>query len=774
MTPPATRLRTYLVILVLAAVIPLLVFTAFVVRRDVEAQRDTLLFGMQNTVRALSLAVDREVQTSLAILETLAASTSLTTGDLKGFHELCIRAIAGRKDAWIILFDRSGQQLVNSSRPFGSPLPNPFRQSGPPATDPRYPNLPLGGAAPVRKALETAQPVVSDLFVALDSQRPTIGVGLPIVRDGVPVYVLEMSVDRSGLLRLLLDQQPPRDAEVSLLDGKGLIIARTTDPVRLVGLPIAPELARQAASAHDGTGVGRSREGVLVYHAFTRSKVTGWTASLAMPQAVVSASMRRIIMVLVGGAVVVVLVGLGLALVVGRRIATPISTLAGAAGAMARGERVERPVAAAREVAELHAALVTAGDAVRAGAEEREARLVAEGKQREAEAANRAKDEFFATLSHELRTPINAVYGWTHMLRSGQIGEDAKERALDAIMRNAHAQVQLIDDLLDVSRIVSGKMRLDVRAVDLRAVVESAVDAVRPAANAKQIRFQLVLDPRAGPTTGDPDRLQQVVWNLLNNAVKFTPRGGSVQVHLQRVNSHVEIVVSDTGQGISPELLPMVFTRFWQAEGSKSRKQGGLGLGLALVRYLVEAHGGTATAHSEGEGKGATFVVKLPLTLATLDEREGERVHPTARAVIPSRLGPVLDGVRVLVVDDQRDALDLAVAILNAAHADVRACQSAVEALATLGAWRPDVLIADIEMPGEDGLWLIGKVRALAPTDGGRIPAVAITAYGRVEDRLRTLSAGFSMHVPKPVHPAELTTIVASLAGRDAPPRPDA
>jgi CheY-like chemotaxis protein/two-component sensor histidine kinase len=334
-------------------------------------------------------------------------------------------------------------------------------------------------------------------------------------------------------------------------------------------------------------------------------------------------------------------------------------------------------------------------------------------------------------------------------------------------MRNAHAQVQLIDDLLDVSRIVSGKMRLDVRDVDLEAVVEAALDAVRPAANAKDIRLHAVLDPRAAPITGDPDRLQHVVWNLLTNAVKFTPKGGRVQVHLQRVNSHVEIVVSDTGRGIAAELLPFVFTRFWQAESGASRSHGGLGLGLAIIRHLVEAHGGTVTAQSAGESQGATFVVKLPLTLAKLDQPGEARVHPTARVMMPSDIRPVLAGVRVLVVDDQKDALDLAAAILTAARADVRACQSAAEAFAAVRDWRPDVLIADIEMPGEDGLSLIRRVRTLEPTDGGKVPAIALTAYGRTEDRVRTLSAGFSMHVPKPVDPGELTAVVASLAGRD-------
>jgi signal transduction histidine kinase/CheY-like chemotaxis protein len=385
-----------------------------------------------------------------------------------------------------------------------------------------------------------------------------------------------------------------------------------------------------------------------------------------------------------------------------------------------------------------------------------------------AEAASRAKDEFLAVLSHELRTPLNAVYGWARMLRSGEVEGAAVTRALDVIMRNANAQVQLIDDMLDVSRIVTGKMRLDVRPLDLRAVVEAALDVVRPAAEAKQIRLQAILDPGALGVTGDPDRLQQVVWNLLINAVKFTPREGRIQVRLQRVNSHVEILVSDSGQGIAPDVLPHVFERFQQGDSTSTRRHTGLGLGLALVRHLVELHGGTVEASSAGEGKGATFTVRLPVAIARAD---GEvrplrtRTQPTA-AVPVSSLGPSLRGLRILVVDDDRDGLDLLATMLINGGAEVRSCPSAAEGLAALQAWRPDVLISDIEMPGEDGYALIRRVRALDDAKLARTPAVALTAYGRVEDRLRTLSAGYSMHVPKPVDPAELTTIVASLAGR--------
>jgi PAS domain S-box-containing protein len=384
---------------------------------------------------------------------------------------------------------------------------------------------------------------------------------------------------------------------------------------------------------------------------------------------------------------------------------------------------------------------------------------------RDAEAASRAKEDFLAVVSHELRTPLSAVYGWARMLRSGRLHAEVAERALDVIVRNADAQAQLIDELLDMSRIIAGKIRLDVRPLDLEAIIKAAIDAVRPAADSKEIQLQCVLDSRAVRITADPDRLQQVIWNLLINAVKFTPKHGRVQVRLQRINSHVEIVVSDTGEGISEKVLPHIFERFYQADGTSTRSHRGLGIGLSLVRHLVELHGGKVTAHSSGEGQGATFTVELPVAIVHHEKEKDARVHPTARAAIFSAAGPSLRGLRVLVVDDDRDSLDLVHTILVSLGAETREYVAASEALTAVQEWRPDVLICDIEMPREDGYMFIRKVRALHFTKGGKTPALALTAYGSVEDRFRTLSAGYSMHVSKPVDPAELGAIVASLAG---------
>jgi CheY-like chemotaxis protein len=387
----------------------------------------------------------------------------------------------------------------------------------------------------------------------------------------------------------------------------------------------------------------------------------------------------------------------------------------------------------------------------------------------EAERVSRLKDEFLATLSHELRTPLNAILGWTQILKRGGSSEQDVRRGLETIERNARAQTQLVEDLLDMSRIISGKVRLDVQPVDLATVVEAAVGAMQPAADAREIRLQQVLDPYAGPVSGDPGRLQQVVWNLVSNAVKFTARGGKVQVVLERVNSHLEISVSDTGVGIRPEFLPYVFERFRQADSSTTRTYGGLGLGLSIVKQLVELHGGSVRAKSAGEGQGATFIVALPLALVKHDTANGVRHHPQSSGG-PSRDFeiPSLTGVRVLVVDDDRDTRQLLAHLLTECEAEVVTAGSAAEALEELHRARPDVLLSDIGMPGVDGYELIRQVRELEG-DLANIPAAALTAFARSEDRRRAMLAGFQLHLAKPVDSAELCAVVASLAGRTRP-----
>ncbi|HEX7316492.1 MAG TPA: ATP-binding protein [Pyrinomonadaceae bacterium] len=399
---------------------------------------------------------------------------------------------------------------------------------------------------------------------------------------------------------------------------------------------------------------------------------------------------------------------------------------------------------------------------------ERERLLVRERAARqEAEESSRLKDEFLATVSHELRTPLTAVLGWAHLLRGRQLDERAAAHALETIERNARSQNQLIEDLLDVSRIITGNLRLDVRPVNPASFIESAIEAVRPAAEAKGIRLQKLLDTGVSSVSGDPARLQQIIWNLLSNAIKFTPKGGRVQVRLERINSHIEVSVSDNGDGISAEFLPFVFDRFRQADGTTTRRHGGLGLGLSIVRHLVELHGGTVSVESPGEGQGSMFTVRLLLMPVYHREEGAERVHPAARdAPLDFECPGDLSGLTVLVVDDEADTLELIKVSLGQCGAEVMTARSSAEALALLEGTKPDVIVSDIGMPDEDGYEFIRRVRALPVKRGGKIPAVALTAYARAEDRLRVLRSGYQMHVAKPVELAELVAIVANVVGR--------
>lgn len=410
---------------------------------------------------------------------------------------------------------------------------------------------------------------------------------------------------------------------------------------------------------------------------------------------------------------------------------------------------------------------------------ERESLLDQERRAREeAEEASRLKDEFLATVSHELRTPLNAIKGWVHLLRSRPPDASTLARGLEIIERNTDLQTQLVEDLLDVSRIISGRIRLTVGSVDLEEVVLHAVEAVRPAVEAKSIRLQVTAESRGAVIHGDSERLVQIVWNLLSNAVKFTNKGGRVQVVLRRIRSFVEITVSDDGEGIEPDVLPYVFDRFRQADSSTTRRHGGLGLGLAIVRHLVELHGGLVSADSAGPGRGASFTVSLPIPLfepltragAASDAAHGGEApeRPGARADAPDEQALELRGLHLLLVEDHVDSLDLLSRILQKAGARVTAVRSAAGALAAIEKERPDGLVSDIEMPIEDGYALIRKLRKQERrSDAPRIPAVAVTAHAASEHRLRALRSGFQAFVAKPVHPAELLAVVASVTGRN-------
>jgi len=381
----------------------------------------------------------------------------------------------------------------------------------------------------------------------------------------------------------------------------------------------------------------------------------------------------------------------------------------------------------------------------------------------EAETANRIKDEFLATLSHELRTPLNAMLGWTQLLRSRKFNEETTARALETIDRNTKSLAQLIEDILDMSRIVRGKLHLEIRTIDIAPVVVAAIETVLPAATAKNIQIESMLASGVRPVMGDANRLQQVFWNLLANAVKFTPKDGRIEVRLFQLDSQVQIQVADNGQGISPEFLPHVFDRFLQANSTTTREYGGLGLGLSIVRHLVELHGGTVQAESEGLGKGATFTVTLPIRAVDYNLDRSERqsqLHKEETAIAP----PSLEGLRIVVVDDEADARDLLDTVLTQYGAQVVTRATARDTIDAIGQFQPHILVSDIGMPEEDGYSLIHRLRQLPPEQGGKIPAIALTAYARAEDRARALEAGFQQHIAKPVNPDKLAAVVSELA----------
>jgi PAS domain S-box-containing protein len=396
----------------------------------------------------------------------------------------------------------------------------------------------------------------------------------------------------------------------------------------------------------------------------------------------------------------------------------------------------------------------------------------------EAETANLVKDEFLATVSHELRTPLTAILGWSTMLRNDTLDEAASARALEVIDRNAKTQAQLVEDLLDLSRIINGKLQLHVRPVGLGEIINATIETLRPAAGVKAIQIQALLDPDVGLVSGDPIRLQQVVTNLLTNAIKFTPEGGRVKIKLERANSVALINVTDNGAGISADFLPYVFDRFRQADSASTRKYGGLGLGLAIVRKIVEMHGGTVMAESRGIGQGATFTLKIPLLIlphiersqANKSKRTGQAQERKAVFDYP----PEINGLRILLVDDDASTLEMLTAVLNHGGAQVRSFPSAAPALELFQQWKPDLLLSDIAMPDKNGYWLIAQVRGLEKARGGRIPAVALTAYARIEDRARVLMAGFDMFVPKPVFLPELLATLAGLVSKESSSRPSA
>jgi signal transduction histidine kinase/ActR/RegA family two-component response regulator len=727
-------LRPLVAVLVLSIVAPLGVVSALSIQRAWRRQRANVDRQNVATVRAISVAIDQEVENTSAALDVLGSLHALDVPDLAAFDSLARRMIVRRPD-WsaVILSDLNGRVLAVTPDGDG--------------------DFPLAGAPPdwVRAVARTKQPAVSTLSEIAGTPGHFLTVGVPVVRDGKVTFALAARVRSASFSDVLRQQKAPPNGVVVVVDASNRVVSRSRDEATYVGAAATQAFVAVQAQMEEGAWETFDRAGVPVYSAFSRSPRTGLTVALALPREEVDGPIRRILWILGAAWLAILSVGAGIGWGLGYVIIRAMSSASDAANALAIGEPVSPKPSRIVEIDDLSTGL-------------RQAAVTLEARNRERDEASRLKDEFLMTVSHELRTPLTAIYGWARMLSTGQIRDSQRPRAVDAIERNAAALQQLVNDLLDVSRVVSGKLRLDVQPVPLADVIAAAIDAIRPAAVAKAIQIVVVVHETDRIVMGDASRLQQVVWNLLSNAVRFTPQGGRIEVTVEAADAGVAIVVRDSGSGVPPDFLPHAFERFRQGVTGLTRAHGGLGLGLAIVRHLVELHGGTVSAANNDPQPGATFRVALPARSAA-ERTDADRVPTPAALAVGARAPIRLDGLGVLVTDDDLNARELLAVVLENAGADVRSASSAEDALMMFDTWSPDVFLSDIEMPGEDGYVLMRRILAQA-AGRPRMVAIALTAHARPEDRLRALDAGFQWHLGKPIDPAELVSVIATLVAQ--------
>jgi signal transduction histidine kinase/ActR/RegA family two-component response regulator len=723
------KLRNHVLLLVFATVVPMVLFAAALILYNARLHQEAAERGMRDTARALALALDREIHDIITGVQTLAASHHLDDpADLARFYEEAA-TVSRSFGAWAVLSEPSGRQRFNTLRPFGTPLPEPSEKS-----------LEMMRAVAARR-----EPFVSNLLIGTVTRRPAVVVAVPVIRGGQVRYVLDFPFEPAVFGRLLREAGLSPGWIATIADREGVIVASAPETGGDVGRPLPASWRQRIAGEGEGflSGTGLLNEDV--YAAFKQSRQAGWVVAVAASASLVQAPFRRSLLALSAGGAVLLVVACGLAYVLSSRITGPIVALAESLKRAPDRTPTAPRGSGVQEVEELRRALEEASHHKTAGEALRE--------------ADRRKDEFLAMLSHELRNPLNAMLGWLRLLRGGTLDAPATRRALDVIARSVNQQSRLIADLLDVSRIVAGKLALRMQAVDLPALVGGVVESVRPGFDAKSVTLSSSVAADAGPVHGDPERLRQVVENLLSNALKFTTEGGIVSIALTRAEAAaVRLTVMDTGAGIRSELLPHIFERFRQGD-STSTRQAGLGLGLAIVRFVVDAHGGTVRAQSAGPGKGTTFTVELPLA------RVGE-LPPLADVIAPVAVSArSLDGVTVLIADDDADTREILAAIVSQHGGAPATVGCGVhDALAALARRRPDVLVCDLAALDDAGFALIRELRTRPAAEGGTTPALAVTSDVQLENGEAVLAAGFQAHLAKPVEPEALVRAIARLA----------
>jgi signal transduction histidine kinase/ActR/RegA family two-component response regulator len=729
------KLRSYLAVLVLAGVVPLVALTAFVTVSLVRQQRAAVDEGLADTVAALAAVIENEVESSIKSLETLATSRRLDMGDLPAFYAQAHRVRDLHGWSTIGLIDGRGAQRLDVARPLGASLPD------------------LGDREYFRQVMANGRPYVSDLLASRVPTTADISVAVPVMRDGRLKYVLFAEVDPARFSLEFQAQKLPVPAIASIVSRDGVFIARSRDHAAFVGrrLP-ADYLAAIGLVAH-GRVQRTSMNGIALESAYRRMALTGWTVDLAMPAAAVIASVRRIAWLggIVGAGIVVG--ALGLSLVFARRMASDIRFLASAASTLGRGVPVQRiaPLRVA-ELEEMRRFVATADEVLRDRERQRAELLASEQAARaEAESADRAKDQFLAMLSHELRNPLGAIAAAVGVLATTATPGERGERARNVIARQVQHLSRLVDDLLDVTRVTTGKVRLHRQPLDLGELVDNLVATWRSTGRLE--RHEVSVETEPAWVDGDETRLDQVAGNLIGNALKYTPPGGQVTIRVQPAAGSAVLQVADTGMGISPRLLPTVFDLFVQGERALDRSQGGLGLGLALVKALVALHDGSVEAASDGPGRGAVFTMRLPLVpvpAARHDDRHAGDVVRDARR-------------RILLVEDNDDSRQMLRMVLAEAGHEVHEAADGVTAVKLAATIAPDVALVDVGLPAMDGYDVARHIRA--GERGKTIRLIALTGYGQAEDRLRALDAGFDAHLTKPVTPERLLDLIASGAG---------
>jgi signal transduction histidine kinase/ActR/RegA family two-component response regulator len=733
------KLRTHYLWLAFSIVLPVVLFSSIALKMLLSAHRDAAIKRMEETARATALVIDADINRAQSVLRILATSNTLATGDMRRFHQQASIANAG-PGAWVILYDTTGQQLINTRIPFGGPLP-------------ARPDMDQ-----LEEMLRSGKGVVSGMKWGLSLKNHFMAVELPIVTSSGQRFVIAQAFSPSYFSKAFADRDIPPSWLVGVFDRNGTIIARSHRAEEFVGRQVKPETLQAIRSSENGMLQHVTSDGTEVYDVFTHSPLSNWAIAIGAPVTEIESVVWRGVAVAFLGLVIAIITASILAAVIGRRLVRSISRASQAAVLLGRGDKVAAlGKSSITELEELNQALTGASTVLHA---EKQSRLAAENERNEllirerqarsqAEEQNRAKDEFLAMLGHELRNPLSAITSAVAVMDSNA-GAGSGSRARNVLRRQTEHLRRLVDDLLDVNRVLMGKVTLDKKHVDLGEVARDCVEALQSAERTRG--YEMTLEAVPSWIDADPTRIAQVVNNILDNAVKYTPAGGSIHVDVRHTEGFVRLTVRDSGIGISAELLPRVFNMFVQGEQTLQREKGGLGIGLALVRRLVEMHGGTVEIHSPGHGLGSSVTVRLP----RLPGNAADTAATAAPNVRPRR--------KVLLVEDHQDGREMMSMMLETQNCEVFVAASGQEGIDAALSEHPEIAIIDIGLPGMDGYAVARALRKQPQTNGIRL--VALTGYGTDEDRQRALDAGFDLHLTKPVTLERLrTALEVEIAG---------